>query len=779
METSSRKLLSASALAALTLLLLPAWGNAQAQRREGAEPVLSLHADWSTQDREFTSDDTLHMWLPSPAGKTDLGGPEGSAPTGTWSLASASQSFAGELVARGGGLSAAFPLAAVETTDSAWSWSASVLWNGVTVATTNLELTLTLLAPRARLGAATLEGEAPLLVRFEDQSLGFVTSRTFDFGDGASASEPTPEHLYRTPGDYEVSLRAANPAGSSELAHAVIHVREQDLALHYGMNASENVWWQRGIAFADALARAGEFFRVVNGTINRVPAPLIPHESGQLGAGWPDLSGLAAGEKAGTRLFGSMGGSMPDGRELPYVLTWEGAGSCQLSGQAVLSEANRTPNRVEVFVDPTAGDGDSLLIWLVEESDSTDPVRNAHVWLPGMEATQPILWPPFVERLQAMNGGRGPVAWRAMDWNEVNQYGRTDGSAPFVFDLAGRITPASPSQGTKRGVCAEFQVALCNAVGADLHFNVPHAANGISDADYEAFLRDVFVRIRDGAPAVPGVNGGQPFAPLAPNLRLVLEYSNEIWNPSFPVNPWLKTHAQAAGRSLPQQAAYEIARVFALARELFAGADAPRLQTFVGGWLGDPSFLLEVLAWLGPSVQIDSAGPACYFGPRKPDIEDWMSGAVPGNCPNCPTPEAVVESARMRIGELDLKLLESQLVVAAHTNPDGSTPRLVLYEGGASFNAGFQPWGPAACQAQRLPAMYDAYLLDFVPALVTRGVDEVLWYSFMTDGNSQGSAGPFGHWERMDQTLTLPVPDVYLDEGVPKAAAIYKLPPRR
>ena len=133
----------------------------------------------------------------------------------------------------------------------------------------------------------------------------------------------------------------------------------------------------------------------------------------------------------------------------------------------------------------------------------------------------------------------------------------------------------------------------------------------------------------------------------------------------------------------------------------------------------------------------------------------------------------------MRIGELDLKLLESQLVVASHTNPDGSTPRLVLYEGGSSFNAGFQPWGPAACQAQRLPSMYDAYVLDFVPALVTRGVDTVLWYSFMTDGNSQGSAGPFGHWERMDQTLTLPVPDVYLDEGAPKAAAIYKLPPRQ
>ena len=93
--------------------------------------------------------------------------------------------------------------------------------------------------------------------------------------------------------------------------------------------------------------------------------------------------------------------------------------------------------------------------------------------------------------------------------------------------------------------------------------------------------------------------------------------------------------------------------------------------------------------------------------------------------------------------------------------------------------AGFQPWGPAANQAQRLPGMYDAYVLDFVPALATRGVGTVNWYSFMTAGSTQGNGDAFGHWERMNQTLTLPVPDVYRNEGAPKAAAIYKGAPRK
>ena len=703
-----------------------------------------------------------------------------SEPAGWWLLASAAATYQGSLVPRDGGLWAELPLADVDTQASAFTWSASVEWGGAAACFFSDALTIAPATPHADFAVQELEGEAPLLVHFEDRSQGLVTSWAWDFGDGASSSERQPTHVYSAPGVFAVSLTVASQAGSDTRAgSAPITVREQDLAILYGMNASENAWWQRGIAFADAMARAGEFSVVVQGTINRALAPLHSHGLDSGAGGWPDLTQLGPDERAGARLFGSMGGSMPDGREQPYVLTWDGTGACKLSGTPVVSEANRDAHRVEVFVDPSAGSGDALLIWVLDWSDPADPVRNAHVWLPGMEATKPILWPPFAQKLAAMNGGRGPTAWRAMDWNEVNQYGRQGGSAPFTFDHAGRITPASPSQGTKRGVCPEFQVALCNAVGTNLHFNVPHAANGIPDADYEAFLRDAFTRIRDGSPAVPGVNGGRPFAPLAPHLKVTVEFSNETWNSGFPVNTWLRQRAQENGRTLHQQVAHEIRRVFRVAEEVFDGPHAERLRRYVGGWIGDAGFLLEVLSALGPGVQVDAAGSAAYFGPRKADIDAWMVDAVPGDCPNCPTPEAVIDSARGRIADLDLKLLEHQLIAASFTNPDGSHPRLELYEAGASFVPGFQPWGSAANQAQRLPAMYDTYVQDFVPALVARGVQGVMWYSFMTDGNAQVNGGSFGHWERMDQAITLPVPEVYVDQGAPKAAAIYKLPPRR
>src|SRR6185503_4759700 len=135
-------------------------------------------------------------------------------------------------------------------------------------------------------------------------------------------------------------------------APALIRGRRPDFAIRYGVNASESVWWQRGIAFADAMARASEFDLVVNGVLSREHAPLIPlgQDPPRLGAGWPDFAALSSGEKVGARLFGSMAGSMPDGLAQPYVLTWAGTGRCTLDGKAVVGEAKRTANRVEVFV---------------------------------------------------------------------------------------------------------------------------------------------------------------------------------------------------------------------------------------------------------------------------------------------------------------------------------------------------------------------------------------------------------------------------------------------
>jgi hypothetical protein len=281
-------------------------------------------------------------------------------------------------------------------------------------------------------------------------------------------------------------------------------------------------------------------------------------------------------------------------------------------GSAVLREVRRSPRRIEVFVDPEVGRGNGTVALWITSSVPGDPVRNVRVWLPGTFATRPLFWPPYLERVQAMNHGAGPFTWRTLDWTRVNDHGASDPPVPFTFDLAGTIRPSSPSQGTRRGMCPEFQVAFCNRVGANLHFQVPHRTDQMSPGDYELFLRDAFTRIRDGSPAVSGINANQPFAGLAPELELTLEYSNEVWN-AFPANRWLQRQAALRGLTLHETIAEELQLVWRIADEVFAGRRTVR--RFLGGFVAQPDFVRRILEALPAGTRVDALGPSCYFRP--------------------------------------------------------------------------------------------------------------------------------------------------------------------
>jgi len=549
------------------------------------------------------------------------------------------------------------------------------------------------------------------------------------------------------------------------------------------MNPGVHNWSSREIVFADAMARATEFGVLANNQlVFDPPPPTIPYGEfpPRLGEGWPDPAALGPGKRVVARLFNNMDGTIPDGRQIPWILTWEGTGRCSLLGPAVVGEGERASNRVEVFVDPE-GDPNSVLMWTLDSSDPADPVRDAHVWLPGMEASRPLFWPPYVLRVKAMNRGQGPHTWRTLNWSQVNRYGAVGYPGAFLFDYWDRTRPSSPSQGTRKGVCVEYQVAFCNEVGANLHLNIPHRTSQMNRQVYLAYVYDLLLRVRDGSPAVPGIHGGQRFQGLRSDLSLTIELSNEIWNPGFPVYFWMRNEAERKGISVPAQIAGEIEDLFDLAREVFSKPESPRLLTYVGGTLSDPGFVGGILANLRPDVRVDSAGTAAYFGPRPAVTRTWIEGfdQQTGTCPNCPTVLEVLRAGRDSIDEMLQRLRSNKAQVDAWTNLDGSHPAFVVYEAGQSFVAGYQPWAAAANAAQLHPRMYDIYVESLVPTLVQEGVSLVNWFCFMGDQEEQGGGGngPFGIWDNMKQTITLPVPAVYVDEGAPKAAAIYRGPP--
>ncbi|MFZ9935789.1 MAG: DUF1566 domain-containing protein [Luteolibacter sp.] len=65
-----------------------------------------------------------------------------------------------------------------------------------------------------------VSGTAPLTVNFTDASTGTITSRLWDFGDGATSTATNPSHTYTSTGSFTASLTVTGASGSDTLTRS-------------------------------------------------------------------------------------------------------------------------------------------------------------------------------------------------------------------------------------------------------------------------------------------------------------------------------------------------------------------------------------------------------------------------------------------------------------------------------------------------------------------------------------------------------------------------------
>ena len=73
-------------------------------------------------------------------------------------------------------------------------------------------------APVANFTANVTAGDAPLAIRFTDESTGSPTTWAWDFGDGGNSTEQNPVHVYTAGGTHTVKLTAMRAGGSDTLS---------------------------------------------------------------------------------------------------------------------------------------------------------------------------------------------------------------------------------------------------------------------------------------------------------------------------------------------------------------------------------------------------------------------------------------------------------------------------------------------------------------------------------------------------------------------------------
>lgn len=359
-----------------------------------------------------------------------------------------------------------------------------------------------------------------------------------------------------------------------------------------GANLEGLADWARSAAFADLMKQARAF-----GTSDAPfdeKAPVGPD-------GWPT-------DDFGVVLFTGQGGVQNVGG------VYHVSGTCNTSPEVRLISTRGHVGRVlyntgsrqfsaEVTIDPDADQ------FFLSFRNTSGGIRDLRVMRPGY--TTETFTKPFLDHLSRFH------CLRFMNWSATNNC--------TVRTWSERTLPESPRYTTASGVPWEACIELANTVGADMWVNIPHLAD---DQYVTELARLVKARLRK-------------------DLRVYIEYSNEVWNFGFQQAAWNRDQAIAEvgsgdsyldfdGETNPYYWAFR--RVAARAKrvgEIFKTefgeqAGFVRVRPVLAGQIANPEVLKQGLLYteavLGPPrLHFYALAGAPYFGLGESDASTNLS----------------------------------------------------------------------------------------------------------------------------------------------------------
>ncbi|MBQ9456474.1 MAG: hypothetical protein IJU53_12485 [Thermoguttaceae bacterium] len=287
------------------------------------------------------------------------------------------------------------------------------------------------------------------------------------------------------------------------------------------------------------------------------------------------------------------GGHYPSGI---YTVRYRGKGKLTFMNAQAVSEK---PGEIQIRVDSQHG-----AFWVqIRETDPADYIRDVQVFMPGLD--QPETQPSGVWNPEFLGRWRGVHTIRFMDLQHTN------GSKLEKWSDRPRVGDATFSE---KGVPFELLCDLANRLDANPWFCVPHLAD-------DDFVRKMAQKIKKC---------------LNPNLKVYVEYSNEVWNGQFEQcryaqeqgkallpdeQPWVRGWAWTSQRSR------EIFKIF---EEVFGGTD--RLVRVLATQAANPYVSEQLLKNSNASEVTDALAIAPYFMNCIPKeyADEFIRGGVEG-----------------------------------------------------------------------------------------------------------------------------------------------------
>jgi hypothetical protein len=485
-----------------------------------------------------------------------------------------------------------------------------------------------------------------------------------------------------------------------------------------GTNLEGIADWSPAWAFVDAQKRAREFISATPDTWSDERRLTLDQNR------WPRA--VAKGQIVRSLVFWGEGVSWPSGK---YIVLYDGKGALSYEPQGKLLE-NR-PGRQVVQADPDKG----TFGYVITKSDKGDPIRNVRVLMPGgvCEGEQTewcheklpckggkkcvpfeksyrdqLFHPVFLDKIRPFG------ALRFMDWMATNE----------SQERAWKDRPKPSDAQWRHGAPIEVMVALANRMNQDAWFTMPHAA----DDDY---IRQFATYVREQ---------------LKPELKVYVEYSNEVWNGTFPQ----ASYAQEQGKKLnlgqsDWEAQYryyarrstEINKIWAA---VFAGK-RERLVRVVAAQAANLGVAEGILQFEDTSKHVDALAIAPYFGDEYGAPESagkWQDASV----------DQLMADLRTHSLPRSIEWIKAHAQLAAKHKID-----LIAYEGGqhlvgvgeAMNNEKLNKLFDAANDDPRMKELY----LEYLDAWRKEGGKLFMHFN---DCGSQSKYGRWGALESLTQT---------------------------
>lgn len=447
------------------------------------------------------------------------------------------------------------------------------------------------------------------------------------------------------------------------------------------------------------------------------------------------------------------------GKPGKYVVLYDGLG--EISGKMGTKVLSSRPGRmiIQMTHNPEIPEG-----IVIRKSQRGNHVRNIRIISTEYE-NDDLMSDPFTPEF--VDFCRPFHCLRFMDWATTNSSLEQEWSSrrlPSFYTMTGTpgdadgIFGPKPDKFTMRfsgGVAIEIMINLANKLNIDPWLCIPHRASDEYILEYAKLVKQK----------------------LNKNLKVYLEYSNEVWNFSFLQSSWMlrsrlagdiveskggtawKDASKTKGTNHPERIAALFRRTFAIWEKIWTGADRKRIVrvcSVQAGWL-DTAY--RTVKWCGENGGADAVSPAAYFGPLDKQYDHWASRGA------ALTADEVIVDMREIVDQQGQDKGLADLAAYAKTFGMG----YVSYEGGQHIqpkNRALLPYNPALGQAQSHPGMYDLYVENLRQQ---RRLGSSLMCAYNSVGRQGTQWGSWGHKSSYDQPLSnAPKMRALLDYNSPK-----------